>query len=50
MKKWLLLCLSLFWGYANELPTVSSVDLERYLGRWYEIAGLIIALNVDVAK
>ncbi|MEZ7935237.1 MAG: lipocalin family protein [Sulfurospirillum sp.] len=38
MKKWLLLCLSLFWGYANELPTVSSVDLERYLGRWYEIA------------
>lgn len=38
MKKWLLLCLSLFLGYANELPTVSSVDLERYLGRWYEIA------------
>ena len=27
-----------FLGYANELPTVASVDLERYLGRWYEIA------------
>ena len=38
MKKWLLLCLSAFLGYANELPTVASVDLERYLGRWYEIA------------
>lgn len=38
MKKGLLLCLSIFLGYANELPTVSSVDLERYLGQWYEIA------------
>lgn len=38
MKKWLLLCLSALLGYATELPTVSSVDLARYLGRWYEIA------------
>ncbi len=38
MKKWLLLCLSTLLGYAVELPTVASVDLERYLGRWYEIA------------
>ena len=38
MKKWLLLCLSMFMGYAHELPTVPSVDLERYLGRWFEIA------------
>lgn len=38
MKKWLWLCLSALLGYANELPTVASVDLERYLGRWYEIA------------
>lgn len=38
MKKWILLCLSALLGYATELPTVSSVDLTRYLGRWYEIA------------
>lgn len=24
--------------FAYELPTVTSVDVERYLGRWYEIA------------
>lgn len=38
MKKWLWLCCSFCLGFAAELPTVSSVDLERYLGRWYEIA------------
>lgn len=38
MKQWLWLCLGALLGYATELPTVSSVDLERYLGRWYEIA------------
>lgn len=38
MKKWLGLCMMVLFGYANELPTVASVDLERYLGRWYEIA------------
>ena len=37
MKQWLWLCLGALLGYATELPTVSSVDLERYLGRWYEI-------------
>ena len=25
-------------GTANELKTVDSVDLQRYLGKWYEIA------------
>ena len=30
--------MSALLGYATELPTVSSVDLARYLGRWYEIA------------
>ena len=24
--------------FAYELPTVTSVDVERYLGKWYEIA------------
>ena len=37
-KLWWLLCMSTLLGYALELPTVASVDLERYLGRWYEIA------------
>lgn len=38
MKKWILICLSALLAYAAELPTVSSVELTRYLGRWYEIA------------
>jgi len=38
MTKWILLCLSALLVYASELPTVASVDINRYLGRWYEIA------------
>lgn len=31
-----------FWGMGEKMPlaTVSSVDVEKYMGRWYEIARL----------
>lgn len=38
MKKIILLCLSFVFGLSDELKTVAHVDLERYLGKWYEIA------------
>lgn len=39
MKKILItLCAFLGLVWAEELPTVKYVDLERYLGKWYEIA------------
>ena len=39
------LCISLLWqgtSFASEaaLPTVNDINLERYAGRWYEIARL----------
>jgi apolipoprotein D and lipocalin family protein len=34
------------WGRPH-LPVVASVDLERYLGRWYEIARLPNAFEKD---
>lgn len=38
MRRFLFLFLCIFHAFADELPTVSYVDLERYLGTWYEIA------------
>ncbi len=38
MRKWCFLFLFGFSCFAQELPTVSWVDVERYLGKWYEIA------------
>ncbi|ACZ12756.1 lipocalin family protein [Sulfurospirillum deleyianum] len=38
MRKWCFLFLFSFSCFAQELPTVSWVDMERYLGKWYEIA------------
>lgn len=40
------LCLLLLFGCSGSalpLDTVSSVDLERYAGRWYEIASLPVS-------
>ncbi len=33
-----IICLLSFGLMANEVETVSYVDLDRYLGKWYEIA------------
>ena len=38
MKKIIFLCLAFVFGWSDELKTVAHVDLERYLGKWYEIA------------
>lgn len=38
MKKIILLGLAFMFGLSDELKTVAHVDLERYLGKWYEIA------------
>lgn len=38
MKKIIFLCLAFIFGWSDELKTVAHVDLERYLGKWYEIA------------
>ncbi|AFL69101.1 lipocalin family protein [Sulfurospirillum barnesii] len=38
MHKLWLMALVFLNAFAYELPTVPSVDMERYLGRWYEIA------------
>ena len=38
MKKIIFLCLAFVFGWSDELKTVVHVDLERYLGKWYEIA------------
>ncbi|HHS50604.1 MAG TPA: hypothetical protein ENN07_05760 [candidate division Zixibacteria bacterium] len=34
----LLICAVAFGGSKDPLETVGSVDLERYLGRWFEVA------------
>lgn len=38
MKKIIFLGLAFIFGLSDELKTVAHVDLERYLGKWYEIA------------
>ncbi len=38
MKKIIFLGLAFIFGWSDELKTVAHVDLERYLGKWYEIA------------
>lgn len=38
MKKAIFLCFAFIFGLSDELKTVAHVDLERYLGKWYEIA------------
>lgn len=38
MKKIIFLGLAFIFGRSDELKTVAHVDLERYLGKWYEIA------------
>jgi apolipoprotein D and lipocalin family protein len=38
MRKLWLIALIALNTFAQELPTVTSVDVERYLGKWYEIA------------
>ncbi len=38
MKKIIFLFLTFIFGWSDELKTVAHVDLERYLGKWYEIA------------
>ncbi len=43
MKKWVLLFVLLLAGCAGLPPSVTPVEgfqLERYLGKWYEIARL----------
>jgi len=38
-----ILCVSLFWGCASskaDLPVVKTVDINKYLGAWYELARL----------
>lgn len=38
MRKLWLVCIFVCSCFGDALPTVASVNLERYLGKWYEIA------------
>jgi len=46
----LFLTVALAASSAQELKTVASVDLDRYMGRWYEIARLPNRFQTDCAK